>query len=139
MHREFMRADGWVPVVIGAAIEVHREKGPGLLESIYKKCLMHEFSLRQIPAVRELVVPITYKGFVFEEPLRLDLFVDQCLIVEAKAVERILPIHVAQLLSYMRLLDAPVGLLINFHEIILKNGIRRLTLKGADHLGTAGD
>jgi GxxExxY protein len=68
---------------------------------------------------------------VFEEPLRVDLYVDHCLIVETKAVEKILPIHVAQLLTYMRLLDAPIGLLINFHEVILKNGIRRLTLKDA--------
>ena len=132
MHPDFPKADRWSQRVIGAAIEVHRDKGPGLLESIYNKCLMHEFSLRGIPAIRELLVPITYKDFVFEEPLRLDHFVDQCLIVEAKAVEKILPIHVAQLLSYMRLINAPVGLLINFHEMVLKDGIRRLTLKGAD-------
>ena len=132
MHPDYLRADAWSRQVIGAAIEVHREKGPGLIEGIYLKCLMREFTLRQIPAVHELLVPITYKDFVFEEPLRLDLYVDRCLIIEAKAVERILPIHVAQLLSYMRLLDAPVGLLINFHEMVLKDGIRRLTLKGAD-------
>ena len=82
--------------------------------------------------VRELIVPITYKDLVFEESLRLDLYIDRCLIIEAKAVENILPFHVAQLLSYMRLLNAPVGLLINFHESVLKNGVRRLTLKGAD-------
>ncbi len=132
MHPDFLRADGWSPRVIGAAIEVHRDKGPGLLEEIYKKCLKHEFTLQNIPAVRELVVPIVYKDLTFDEPLRLDFYVDRCLIVEAKAVEKLLPIHVAQLLSYMRLLSAPVGLLINFHEIVLKNGIRRLTLKGAD-------
>ncbi len=132
MHRDFLNADSWSPKVIGAGIEVHRDKGPGLLESIYSRCLMHEFTLRRIPAVRELVVPITYKDLTFEEPLRLDFYVDRCLIVETKAVEKILPIHIAQLLSYMRLLDAPVGLLINFHELVLKDGIRRLTLKGAD-------
>jgi GxxExxY protein len=132
MHPDFNRADGWSPQVIGAAIEVHRDKGPGLIESIYKRCLMHEFALRGIPAVRELIVPITYKDLTFEEPLRLDFYIDRCLIIEAKAVEKILPIHVAQLLSYMKLLNAPLGLLVNFHETILKDGIRRLTLRGAD-------
>jgi GxxExxY protein len=130
MHPDYLRADGWSPRVIGAAIEVHRDKGPGLLEDIYKKCLQHELTLQGIPAVRELIVPITYKDFVFEAPLRLDFYVDRSLIVEAKAVEKIPPIHVAQLLSYM--LNAPIGLLINFHELVLKDGIRRLTLKGAD-------
>jgi len=132
MHEAFPRADKWSSQVIGAAIEVHRDKGPGLLESIYQRCLFHELGLRRIPVVREVLVPITYKDLVFDEPLRLDLYVDGCLIVETKAVEKILPIHIAQLLSYMRLLDAPVGLLINFHELVLKDGIRRLTLRGAD-------
>ncbi len=131
-HVNFYRADRWTRHVIGAAIEVHRHQGPGLLESIYTRCLRHEFSLRGIPAVQELAVPIIYKDLTFEEPLRLDFYVDHCLVVEAKAVERILPIHVAQVLSYMRLIDAPVGLLINFHELVLKDGIRRLTLRGAD-------
>jgi GxxExxY protein len=131
MHPNYLRAEGWLPTVIGGAIEVHREKGPGLLESIYERCLIREFALRQIPVVHELIVPISYKDFIFEESLRLDLYVDQCVIVEVKAVEELLPIHVAQLLSYMRLLNAPVGVLINFHERILKHGIRRLTLKGA--------
>ena len=131
MHPDFMRADRWSPQVIGAAIEVHRDKGPGLLESIYKRCLMHELALRHIPAVRELIVPITYKDLTFEEPLRLDFYVDNCLLIEAKAVEKLLPIHVAQLLSYMKLLNAPLGILINFHEEVLKNGIRRITLHGA--------
>lgn len=132
MHPDFMRADRLSPQVIGAAIEVHRDKGPGLLESIYKRCLMHELTLRHIPAVREAIAPITYKDLTFEEPLRLDFYVDRCLIIEAKAVEKILPIHFAQLLSYMKLLNAPIGILINFHEEVLKDGLRRLTLRGAD-------
>jgi len=132
MHPDFARADQWSSPVIGAAIEVHRDKGPGLLESIYQRCLVHELALRKIPALQEVTVPITYKDLVFSEPLRLDLLVDHCLIIEVKAVEKILPIHVAQLLSYMRLLHAPLGLLINFHELVLKDGIRRLTLRGAD-------
>lgn len=134
MHPDFQRASSWTSKIIAAAIEVHRETGPGLIESIYEKCLMHEFALRKIPAVSQLIVPVQYKGHVFDEPLRLDMFVDRCVIVEAKAVETILPIHKAQLLSYMRLLNAPIGLLINFHEQVLKAGIRRLILKGADQL-----
>lgn len=132
MHPDFRRADRWTAAVIGAAIEVHREKGPGLLESIYQKCLRHELSLRGVPTRGEVQVPISYKGLVFDEPLRLDLLVDHCLIIEVKAVEKTQPIHLAQLLSYMRLLNAPIGLLINFHELVLKDGVRRLTLRGAD-------
>jgi GxxExxY protein len=129
MHPEYMRADRLAHEVIGAAIEVHRLKGPGLLESIYERCLMRELELRGIGAVGQLVVPVEYKGLVFDEPLRLDLYVDGCLIVELKVVQELLPVHAAQLLSYMKLLRAPVGLLISFHETLLKKGIRRLTLK----------
>jgi GxxExxY protein len=132
MHPDYERANRWSKVVIGAAIEVHRHKGPGLLETIYEKCLMRELFLREVPAVNQLVVPIEYKGYVFEEPLRVDVYVDHCLIVEAKAVEQVSPIHKAQLLSYMKLLNAPLGLLINFHELVLKNGIHRMILEGAD-------
>ncbi|MEY4089191.1 MAG: hypothetical protein RJB55_1462 [Verrucomicrobiota bacterium] len=132
MHPDYERADRWSPQVIGAAIEVHRDKGPGLLESIYHRCLLHELALRGAPVERELSVPITYKDLVFEEQIRLDLLVDRCLVVEIKAVEKLLPIHLAQTLSYMRLLNAPLGLVINFHEPVVKDGIRRLTLRGAD-------
>ena len=132
MHPDYERANGWSREIIGGAIEVHRLKGPGLLESIYEKCLLRELFLRKVPCVTQLTVPIEYKGFTFEEPLRLDFYIDRCLIVEAKAVETILPIHKAQLLSYMKLLNAPLGLLINFHELVLKNGIHRLILSGAD-------
>jgi len=132
MHRKFKRADSWSRKVIGAAIEVHRLKGPGLLESIYEKCLARECFLLEIPLVQQLAVPIEYKGLRFEEPLQLDLYVDECLILELKSVEKVLPIHKAQLLSYMKLLDAPLGLLINFHEPRLVDGIHRLILAGAD-------
>lgn len=131
MHRDYQRADGWVPTVIGAGIEVHKPKGPGLIESIYEKCMMRELELRRVPARRQVQVPVEYKGLVFEEPLKLDVYVDECLIVELKSVKELLPIHDAQLLSYMKLLNAPVGLLMNFHELQLTKGIRRLTLKGA--------
>ena|ERR1035437_1816550 len=132
MHPLYAKAHSWSAKVIGAAIEVHREKGPGLLESIYEKCLMRELALQQIPAVQQIAIPIEYKGFVFEENLRFDIFVDQCLIIEIKAAESVLPIHKAQLLSYMRLVNAPLGLLINFHELTLKDGLTRLILPGAD-------
>lgn len=132
MHADYTRADSWSNRVIGAAIEVHRIKGPGLLESIYQRCLERELEMLQIPYQRQVEIPIEYKGLVFEEPLRLDLLVDSCLIIELKAVESISPIHKAQLLSYMKLINAPLGLLINFHCLTLKDGIHRLILPGAN-------
>ncbi len=132
MHPLYAKADALSHEVIGAAIEVHRDKGPGLIESIYERCLMHELMLRKHTAVNQKVIRIRYKDLVFEEPLRFDVLVEDCLLIEAKSVERILPIHKAQLLSYMKLLDVPVGLLINFHEVVLKNGISRLILPGAN-------
>ena len=132
MHPQFTKADALSSKVIGAAIEVHRHKGPGLIESIYERCLMRELELESIPAVNQRVVRIEYKGLFFEEPLRLDVLVDDCLLVENKVVEKILPIHKAQLLSYMKLLNVPLGLLINYHEPLLKDGITRLILPGAD-------
>jgi GxxExxY protein len=132
MTTAMQRANAWSQLVIGAAIEVHRIKGPGLIEEIYKKCLGRECELRNIPYVKELRVFLEYKGLVFEEPLRLDILIDDVLILELKAVEKVLPIHKAQLLSYMKLLNKPVGLLINFHELVLKDGIHRMVLKNGD-------
>jgi len=103
-----------------------------LIESIYEKCLMHELSLRQLAAVNQRVVKIEYKGLVFEEPLRFDVLVESCLLLELKSVQEVLPIHKAQLLSYMKLLDIPAGLLINFHEMKLVAGIHRMILPGAN-------
>ena len=132
MYPNYSKAHALSAKVIGAAIEVHRHKGPGLIESIYERCLLHELSLQGIAAVSQMVVPIEYKGLVFEEPLRLDVYVDECLLVENKAVEQVLPVHKVQLLSYMKLLNAPLGLLVNYHEPLLKNVITRLILPGAD-------
>src|SRR5580704_1003419 len=126
------RANAWSQLLIGAAIEVHRIKGPGLIEEIYSRCLGRECELRNIPYVKELRVFLEYKGLVFEETLRLDILIDDVLILELKAVEKVLPIHKAQLLSYMKLLNKPVGLLINFHELVLKDGIHRMVLKNGD-------
>ena len=132
MHPLYEKASRLSSQVIGAAIEVHKDKGPGLLESIYEKCLMHELYLRKIPVKKQVPVEIKYKDLVFGDDLKLDIIVDDCLIVELKAVERIVPIHKAQLLSYMRLLDVPLGLLINFNEIKLVDGVSRLILPNAN-------
>ncbi len=132
MHPLFQKSDTLSHAAIGAAIEVHRLKGPGLMESIYEKCLMHEFHLRRIPAVNQQVVPVEYKGMVFDETLRLDILVDECLVLELKCVQDVLPVHKAQLLSYMKLLDVPLGLVINFHEAWLVDGISRMILPGAN-------
>jgi GxxExxY protein len=132
MHPLFNQASGLTEQIIGAAIEVHRDKGPGLIESIYEWCLTKELGLRNLKSISQKTVQIQYKGFTKEEPLRFDLLVEDCVLVEAKAIEAILPIHKAQLLSYMKLLNVPVGLLINFHEMKLVDGVHRLILPGAN-------
>jgi GxxExxY protein len=132
MHPLYEKANKLSFEVIGAAIEVHRHKGPGLIESIYERCLLRELELRSIPATTQKIVRIEYKGLVFDEPLRFDLLVDDCLLVELKAVEILHPSSKAQLFSYMKLLDIPIGLLINFHEPVLKGGISRMILAGAN-------
>lgn len=110
--------------IIGAAIEVHRELGPGLMESAYEECLCHELSLRKIAFERQVAVPVNYKGARVDCAYRADLVVGN-VVVELKAVETINVIHEVQLVSYLRLLKKPVGLLINFHSAVLKDGIRR--------------
>jgi len=132
MHALFQKADDLSHLAIGAAIEVHRLKGPGLIESIYERCLMRELDLRKIPTVNQRVVRIEYKGLVFDEPLRFDVLVEGCLLLELKCVQEILPIHKAQLLSYMKLMDIPLGLIINFHEMKLTDGVVRMILPGAN-------
>lgn len=112
--------------VIGAAIEVHRELGPGLLESAYETCLVYELRQRKVEVERQIVQPVFYKGLQLECGYRLDLLVEDQVIVELKAVETILPIHQAQLLTYLKLRQRRLGLLINFNVTLLKNGIKRL-------------
>ena len=135
MHALFQKADKISHDVIGAAIEVHRRMGSGLIESIYERCMVRELELRSIPATTQQLVRIQYKGIVFDEPLRFDILADSCLLLELKAVEALHPFSKAQLFSYMKVLDVPVGLLINFHEPILKNGISRLYLAGSKSNG----
>jgi GxxExxY protein len=132
VHPLWEKADKLSQTVIGAAIEVHRQKGSGLIESIYERCLLRELELRSIPATTQKIVRVEYKGLVFDEPLRFDILVDDCLLIELKAVELLHASSKAQLFSYMKLLDIPVGLLINFHELVLKNGICRMLLPGAN-------
>jgi len=114
--------------VIGCAIEVHRTLGPGLLESTYRQCLAYEFSQRQIPFQMELALPVRYKDVLLDCGYRIDLVVSGNLIVEVKCVETLLPIHQAQILTYMRLTKIPIGLLINFNVTKLQNGIKRFVL-----------
>ena len=132
MHPLFERASGLTETIIAAAIEVHRDKGPGLIESIYEWCLLKELELRGLECASQKSVVIEYKGFTREEALRFDVLVEGCVLVEAKADEKVLPIHKAQLLSYMKLLNVPVGLLINFHEMKVTDGIHPLILSGAN-------
>ncbi|HEY5792096.1 MAG TPA: GxxExxY protein [Chthoniobacterales bacterium] len=131
MHPLYLKANVLSREVIGAAIEVHRLKGPGLIESIYEKCLSRELELRGINVIHQQSVEIEYKGFVFEETLRFDLLIEGCLLVELKSVQETLPIHKAQLLSYLKLMDVPIGLLINFHQSKLTDGIHRMVLPDA--------
>ena len=106
--------------------------GPGLLESIYERCLLRELELRGIPVLNQEEVAIDYKGTVFKEKLKFDLLADGCLLAELKAIHDVLPIHKAQLMSYMKLLNVPLGLLFNFHEVMLVDGLSRLILPGAN-------
>jgi GxxExxY protein len=128
--------------IIGAAIEVHRTLGPGLLESAYEPCLSHEFSLRQIPFERQKPLPIDYQGVRLDCGYRLDFLVAETVVVEVKAIEALLPIHQAQLLSYLKLGGWKLGLLINFHVPLLREGIKRVVLgleepQSATSMGTS--
>ena len=112
--------------VIGAAIEVHKALGPGLLESAYEECLCHELKLRGIQFERQVDLPIEYKGTKLDCAYRMDIVADDQLIVELKSCEKLQPIHQAQLLTYLKLTGLKVGLLINFNVPILRQGIKRL-------------
>jgi len=114
--------------VIGAAIEVHREMGPGLLESVYQKCMEWELRLRGLKCQAQVRLPLVYKGQAIDDEFVLGLFFPERLVVELKAVEKLLPIHQAQLLTYLKLSRTPVGLLINFNVPVLKDGLKRMVL-----------
>jgi GxxExxY protein len=114
--------------IIGAAMEVHSYWGPGLVESIYEKSLAHELSLRRLNVYRQVPLNLRYKELDLDDDFRIDLMVEDTVIVELKAIRELAPIHEAQLLTYMKLAHCRVGLLINFNALKLRNGIKRLVL-----------
>lgn len=114
--------------IIGAAIEVHKDVGPGLLESAYESCLCHELDLRGIPYKRQLDMPVVYKGLEIEKAYRIDILVQESVVVELKVIDALLPVHEAQLLTYMRFSHKNLGLLINFRTKLLKEGVKRLVI-----------
>lgn len=111
--------------IIGAAIEVHRNLGPGLLESAYQECLIYELRLLGLKVKKELILPIIYKEIILEHGYRIDLLVENKVVLELKTVDKFIDIHSAQILTYMSLGNYPLGLLINFNTKLLKNGIKR--------------
>ncbi len=113
--------------VLGACIEVHRHLGPGLLESAYEQCLCHELSLMGLSFARQRPLPVTYKGVTLDCSYRLDVVVEEKLVLELKAVDHLLPVHEAQVLTYLKLTGLDIGLLVNFNTPVLRGGIRRLT------------
>ncbi len=121
-----MKENEITEAVIGAAIEVHRQLGPGLLESIYRRCLVHELQLRGLAAESEVSLPVQYKDIRFDSALRLDLLVEKSVVVELKAVECLSPVFKAQLLSYLRMSELKLGLLINFNVRRLADGVTRV-------------
>ncbi len=114
--------------IIGHAIRVHRHFGPGLLESVYEACLCHELVGDGLTIVRQAVVPLTYQGAELETGFRADIIVERSVILEIKTVEKIIPLHESQMLTYLRLTGCRVGLLMNFNSIMLKDGLRRFVL-----------
>jgi GxxExxY protein len=117
--------EGFAAKVVDAAYQVHKALGPGLLESVYQACLAHEFSRQGLAFEQEVSFPIRYQGLRLESGLRLDLVVEGCIIIELKAVEALLPIHTAQMVSCLKITGHPLGFLINFNVPLIKDGIRR--------------
>jgi GxxExxY protein len=123
---EAQRLDAITEKIIGGAIEVHRGLGPGLLESAYEECLCYELAHANLRFERQVPLPVIYKGIYLDCGYRMDLLVEGVAGVEVKAVERLIPVHEAQLLSYLKLGNRRVGLLMNFHAAVLKNGLKRI-------------
>ena len=123
-----MKFDKLSSRIIGCAIEVHRNLGPGLLESTYEHCLAYEFNISKIPFKLQHTLPVEYKGVKLDCGYRIDMLVDDKVIVELKSVDNILPIHQAQLLTYMKLSSVRIGLLMNFNVKYMKTGIKRMVL-----------
>jgi GxxExxY protein len=113
-------------IIVDSALTVHRTLGPGLLERIYEQCMIQELILRGLKVESQIILPLEYKGLRIDEALRIDILVENMVIIEIKAVEIILPVHEAQLLTYLKLSDKRVGLLINFNAPLIKRGIKRI-------------
>lgn len=121
-----MDAEAVAAVIVDSAIAVHRELGPGLLESVYEHCLGHELETRGLVVHRQVVTPVEYRGTRIESGFRMDMLVADSVVVEIKAVEALLPVRTAQVLTYLKLANRRIGLLMNFNVPLLKHGIRRL-------------
>ena len=126
MNTPNVEIDSLTEKIIGCAIEVHREMGPGLLESVYRDCLLYELTLHGIRAISGRRVSVHYKNHLVAGHLELDLLVEDCVVVELKAVDSIHPVHLAQVISYLKLTGCPAGLLMNFNAATLRSGLRRL-------------
>jgi GxxExxY protein len=120
------KEEGIATQIVDSAVKIHKQLGPGLLESAYQACLKHELTHRGMDVQCEIPVPICYEGLKIDTGYRLDLLVGGCVVVENKAVEKLLPIHDAQLLTYLKLMQLRLGFLINWNEILIKYGIKRL-------------
>lgn len=119
-------------VTVDACVQLHRALGPGLLESVYERILAHELEQRGCRVVRQAIIPVTYRGITFEEGFRADLLVNNRLIIELKSIEKLLPVHKKQVLTYLRLTNLRLGLLVNFGEELMKTGIHRI-INNFDH------
>jgi len=123
-----LQAESLTHEIIGAAIDVHRELGPGLLESAYEECLLFELNLRGLKCRQQIEVPVRYKGLLIDCKYKLDLIVEEQVIVEVKSVNGLVPVFEAQLMTYMKLTGVKLGLLLNFNVVVLKNGMKRIIL-----------
>jgi GxxExxY protein len=126
MNSNIEDAEALVTQVLDAAMAVHRATGPGLLESVYLRCLQVELRAMELPYRAQVQVPLIYRGVVLDSEFRLDAIVGDRVVIEVKAVDRIHPIHIAQVVTYLKLMEKPLGLLINFNVALLKNGVRRI-------------
>ena len=120
--KEYNKISG---IILNSAIEVHREIGPGLLESVYETCLIDELKRYDLSAINQVELPIVYKGKKIDKNFRIDILVENEIIIELKTVDKILPVHEAQIISYLKLADKKLGFLINFNVSLLKNGFKR--------------
>jgi len=126
----YEKQEEWMKIIYQSALKVHTTLGPGLLESVYETCLLHELTKRGLLVERQKILPISYDGVIIDSGLRLDLFVEKQIIIELKSVDFLVPVHQAQILTYMKLAKKELGYLINFNEKLLRNGVKRFTLRG---------